>query len=144
MFALVLMLFGLGQLALAKTVYYEWNVTYVTAAPDGFERRVIGINGQWPCPQLDADLGDDVVVNVYNGLPDQSTTIHWHGIHQNGTSHMDGASGTNQCPIAPGQRFTYKWKVSIFFAIHNNISNNLTGRPTRYLLVSLSQCRPVP
>lgn len=108
--SLLLMSF-LAPLALAKTVYYNWNITYVQAAPDGFERRVIGINGAWPCPQIDADIGDTVIVDAYNGLPDQSTSLHWHGIHQNGTNEMDGATGFTQCPIAPGSSFRYEWKV---------------------------------
>lgn len=30
-------------------VEYNWNITYATANPDGvYERRVIGVNGQWP------------------------------------------------------------------------------------------------
>lgn len=107
----LILLVSLAQAVIAKTIYYNWNITYVNAAPDGFERRVIGINGQWPCPQLDADLGDTVVVDVYNGLPDQSMSMHWHGIHQNGTNEMDGPVGFTQCPIVPGGCFRYEWKV---------------------------------
>lgn len=33
----------------AAVVTYDWNITYVTTNPDGLmERRVIGINGQFP------------------------------------------------------------------------------------------------
>lgn len=46
---------SLALLALASTaaqaavVTYNWNLTYVNANPDGlFERRVIGVNGQFP------------------------------------------------------------------------------------------------
>ena len=66
-----------------------------------------------PCPAIDVSLGDRVVVNAYNGLGNQSTSLHWHGIHQRGTNHMDGSSGATQCPIAPGSSFTYEWVVSI-------------------------------
>jgi iron transport multicopper oxidase len=111
-FGIALLVIAGLQLALAKTVVYNWNIGWVTAAPDGFARPVIGINGQWPNPTIDAHLGDDVVVNVYNGLGNQSTSLHWHGIHQIGTSHMDGASGTSQCPIPPGEHFTYRFHVS--------------------------------
>lgn len=38
----------------------------------------------------------------YNG-----TSIHWHGIRQNQTMHMDGVNGITQCPIAPGDYFVY-------------------------------------
>lgn len=102
-----------GQLAVAKTAYYNWTIGWTTAAPDGFERPVIGINGQWPCPQVDVDVGDTVVVDVYNDLGNQSTSIHWHGIHQYGSNSMDGATGFTQCPIAPGQKFTYEFVVCI-------------------------------
>ncbi|KAI5196373.1 hypothetical protein E4T39_07839 [Aureobasidium subglaciale] len=92
-----------------KTVTYDWNIEWMTAAPDGTARPVIGVNGQWPCPSVDVMEGDLVVVNVYNGLGNESTSLHWHGIHQRGTNHMDGATGVTQCPIAPGQSFTYKF-----------------------------------
>ncbi|THW00187.1 hypothetical protein D6D26_05756, partial [Aureobasidium pullulans] len=92
-----------------NTVTYDWNIEWVIAAPDGIARPVIGVNGQWPCPSIDVMQGDRVVINVYNGLGNQSTALHWHGIHQRGTNHMDGATGTTQCPIAPGQSFQYEW-----------------------------------
>ena len=111
MLALFLFLFGFAPFAFAKTVYYNWNITWVTAAPDGYSRPVIGINGQWPCPQVDVDVGDRMVVNVYNDLGNQSTGLHWHGIHQNGSTDMDGASGVGQCPIAPRLSFTYDFIV---------------------------------
>lgn len=105
------LLFGFGPLALAKTVHYDWNVGWVTAAPDGFSRPVIGINGEWPCPQIDVALGDRLVIDVHNDLGNQSTSLHWHGLHQYGTNDMDGSSGATQCPIAPGQSFTYDFNV---------------------------------
>ncbi|KAJ5099685.1 Multicopper oxidase abr1 [Penicillium argentinense] len=96
----LLALAGLAaNLAVAKEVYLDWNVTWVNASPDGFERPVIGINGQWPCPQVDVEVGDRVIVDVYNGLGNQSTGIHWHGFHQYGTGIMDGSSSVTQCPI---------------------------------------------
>ncbi|KAG9679669.1 conidial pigment biosynthesis oxidase Abr1/brown 1, partial [Aureobasidium melanogenum] len=92
-----------------NTVTYDWKLEWMIAAPDGVARPVIGVNGQWPCPSIDVMEGDRVVVNVYNGLGNESTSLHWHGIHQRGTNHMDGPSGATQCPIAPGQSFTYDW-----------------------------------
>lgn len=103
----------LAQLAVAKDVYLSWNVTWVNAAPDGFERPVIGINGQWPCPQIDVDLGDRLIVDLYNGLGDQSTGIHWHGFSQYMTGVMDGSSEVTQCPLPPGQHMRYDFQVCI-------------------------------
>ncbi|KAJ5223687.1 Multicopper oxidase abr1 [Penicillium chermesinum] len=107
-----LLLAGAATLAAAKDVYLNWNVTWVNAAPDGFERPVIGINGQWPCPQIDVDLGDRLIVDVHNGLGNQSTGVHWHGIHQYATGVMDGASGVTQCPIPPGEHMQYHFEVN--------------------------------
>lgn len=111
MLSFIFLLCGFGPLAFAKTVHYNWNIGWVTAAPDGFSRPVIGINGQWPCPQIDVDVGDRLVVDIYNGLGNQSTSLHWHGIHQKGTNDMDGSSGATQCPVAPGQSFKYDFNV---------------------------------
>ncbi|KAJ5241234.1 Multicopper oxidase abr1 [Penicillium citrinum] len=105
----VLFLAGFAaKLVAAKDVHLEWNVTWVNAAPDGFERPVIGINNQWPCPQVDVEVGDRVIVDLYNGLGNQSTGIHWHGFKQYGTAIMDGATDVTQCPIAPGQHMQYQ------------------------------------
>lgn len=33
----------------AALVELDWNITYTNANPDGlYERRVVGVNGQWP------------------------------------------------------------------------------------------------
>ncbi|CAI7678208.1 unnamed protein product [Penicillium discolor] len=99
-------------LAAAKDVYFNWNITWVNAAPDGFERPVIGINGQWPCPQIDVDVGDQLIVDVYNGLGNESTSIHWHGMRQEGSGVMDGAVGVTQCALPPGSQMQYHFDIT--------------------------------
>jgi iron transport multicopper oxidase len=97
----------------AKTVTYDFNVTWVTANPDGLkERKVVGINGQWPLPVIEVDKGDQLIVNMHNGLPDKNATIHFHGMYQNGTNEMDGPSMVTQCPVPPGADFTYNFTVN--------------------------------
>lgn len=103
-----LLVSGIGY---ADYVHLEWNITWVRAAPDGFSRPMIGINHQWPCPQVDVNLGDIIVADVYNGLGNESTSIHWHGFHQNTTNMMDGAVGVTQCAIPPGQSLRYEFAV---------------------------------
>jgi len=112
----VFLLLSLGGLALAGTVTYDWSIDWVTAAPDGFSRQVIGINGAWPCPPIEATVGDTVVINVFNNLGSESTGIHFHGLSQTGTQVMDGASGVTQCPIPPGSHFTYSFQVSLLMS----------------------------
>ncbi len=102
----------LQTFVIAKTVTYDWTVTYVSVNPDGFQRRAIGINGQWPCPAINVDVGDQVVVNLKNGLTDEYTSLHWHGIFQKGTNDMDGPPGVVACEIAPGESFTYNFAIN--------------------------------
>ncbi|CAN8103463.1 unnamed protein product [Discula destructiva] len=97
----------------AATVTYDFDIGWVTANPDGvFDRPVIGINGQWPIPTITADVGDRVIVNVMNSLGNQSTSLHFHGLFQNGTAHMDGPVGVSQCEIPPGSSFKYDFNIT--------------------------------
>ncbi|OQU96854.1 hypothetical protein CLAIMM_02879 [Cladophialophora immunda] len=68
-------------------------------------------NGIFPGPLLEACWGDTVNVTVVNNMTFNGTSIHWHGIRQWKTMHMDGVNGITQCPIAPGDSFSYVWKV---------------------------------
>ena len=103
-------LVALVQMAVAATVTYNWDLTWVTANPDGaMARPVIGINGQWPCPTINVGVGDRLVVNVNNKLGNETTGIHFHGLYQQGSAQMDGAVGVTQCSIPPGSQFTYEF-----------------------------------
>ena len=96
----------------AAIVTYDFNITWVTANPDGaFPRPTIGINGQWPLPHITATVGDRVVVNVLNQLGNQSTSLHFHGLYMNGSTQMDGVVGASQCTIPAGASFKYDFKV---------------------------------
>jgi len=81
----------LASVAEAATKTFQWDMSYVTAAPNGVSRSVIGINGQWPPPTVFVDKGDQVVIQVVNHLNDgEEITLHTHGIFQNGTNFYDG------------------------------------------------------
>ncbi|KAI9690252.1 MAG: hypothetical protein M1822_009213 [Bathelium mastoideum] len=106
------LLLPFGLLSQAATVTFDWNITWVTANPDAaFDRPTIGINGQWPLPLLNITKGDRVIVNVDNQLGNESTSIHFHGLFQNGTTEMDGPVGVSQCAIPPGASFTYNFTI---------------------------------
>ena len=111
MLAFILLLISYCQFTVSKTVKYDWSIDWVTASPDGFTRPVIGINGQWPCPQVDVDLGDRLIVTIHNNLGNESTGLHWHGINQYGHATMDGSAGVAQCPVPPNSSFTYDFPV---------------------------------
>ncbi|KAF2497204.1 iron transport multicopper oxidase FET3 precursor [Lophium mytilinum] len=96
----------------AATVTYDFDIGWVYANPDGMANRpVIGINGKWPIPIIAADIGDRIIVNAKNSLGNESTSLHFHGLYQNGTNHMDGPVGVTQCGIAPGSSFTYNFTI---------------------------------
>ena len=66
------------------------------------------INGSIPGPILRWREGDTVTLRVTNRLP-VSSSIHWHGIIL--PFKMDGVPGISYPGIAPGERFTYRFKV---------------------------------
>lgn len=104
------------SLAAAATINHDFNVTWVRANPDNaFERPVIGINGQWPIPTIECNVGDRIVINLNNQLGNQSTSLHFHGLYQNGTNQMDGPSGVTQCGVPPGSSITYNFTVRLHF-----------------------------
>ncbi|KAJ1955322.1 ferroxidase fet3, partial [Dipsacomyces acuminosporus] len=103
---------ALASAAAAKEVKYYWDVGYVNTNPDGkMDRRVIGVNGAWPPPPIHASLNDTLVIEARNSL-DKPTTLHAHGMFQNGTNYMDGPFMVTQCGIAPGSNMTYRFPIT--------------------------------
>jgi FtsP/CotA-like multicopper oxidase with cupredoxin domain len=72
----------------------------------GIKTRAWTYNGKIPGPLIRAKVGDRIIVNFKNSLP-QSTTIHWHGLRV--PNDMDGAPGITQEPIAAGAQFRYEF-----------------------------------
>ncbi|PSN66585.1 laccase Lcc4 [Corynespora cassiicola Philippines] len=91
---------------------YWLDITNQTLAPDGIERIVLAFNGTFPGPLIEANWGDNVVIHVHNSLTENGTSIHWHGIRQNLTVLDDGVPSITQCPIAPGDTLTYRWRAT--------------------------------
>jgi len=67
------------------------------------------INGSLPGPTLRMREGDTVTIRVTNRLA-VDTSIHWHGIIL--PYQMDGVPGISFRGIAPGETFTYQFKVA--------------------------------
>lgn len=133
----------LGSSALAAIVNYDFNISWVTAQPDGFSRPTIGINGEWPIPQITANVGDRVIINVVNGLGNQTTSLHFHGLYMNGTPHMDGPVSVTQCAIPPGGSFVYDFHVSWIGPVAVAYYSMPLDQPTGNLLVSLARLGPI-
>lgn len=139
-------LIAFATAARAATRTYDFEIGWVTANPDNaMARPVMGINGQWPLPHITATTGDQVIVNVKNSLGNQSTSLHFHGLYQNGTTNMDGQVAVTQCPIAPGASFQYDFMVS-WTAMELSLvksKTDQTDQTTRHILVPLSHARAV-
>ena len=131
----------------AETRTYNFSVGWVTRNPDGLRPRpVIGINGQWPIPQIEAVVGDRVVVHLTNQLGNQSTSLHFHGLFMNGTNEMDGVVGVTQCGVPPGSSFTYNftvWKSSVggALAVANAICRSINLARTGTTLILMANTR---
>ena len=98
-------------LSYAEILTYHWDVTWVNGAPDGFSRPIIGVNGRWPCPLIEANVGDTVILKLTNLLGNETSGIHFHGINQIDSPEMDGSSGVAQCPCPPNKTITYSFLV---------------------------------
>ncbi|GLA31646.1 hypothetical protein AnigIFM63604_002414 [Aspergillus niger] len=103
-------LFIFFQWALCRVVEYNLTLTWEELEVAGITRKAVLINGQFPGPPLRLKQGDNVEVVVTNNMP-FSTTIHFHGIRQQGTPWSDGVPGLTQLPIGPGDQFLYAWKA---------------------------------
>ncbi|VFQ94363.1 unnamed protein product [Cuscuta campestris] len=88
---------------------HTWNVTYGDISPLGVSLKGILINGLFPGPEIRNVTNTNVIINVYNNL-DEGFLLSWNGVINRGNPYQDGMSGTN-CPIPPGQNFTYKLQL---------------------------------
>ncbi|CBX99496.1 similar to iron transport multicopper oxidase FET3 [Plenodomus lingam JN3] len=103
----------LASAAYGAVVTYDFEAGWVYANPDGQQTRPVqGINGQWPIPPIVANVGDQIIVNLKNSLGNESTSLHFHGLYMNGTTHMDGPVAVTQCAVVPGSSFTYNFTIN--------------------------------
>lgn len=91
-------------------VRYDLEVSHELRAPDGYTRRVITVNGEFPAPAIRVKQWDYLEVRVHNRFASDLTTLHFHGINMRGTPDMDGVPFVSQCPFGM-EGFTYKFLV---------------------------------
>lgn len=89
--------------------FFTWNVTYGDIYPLGVRQQGILINGQFPGPDIYSVTNENLIINVYNSLP-EPFLLSWNGVQQRRNSYQDGVFGTT-CPIPPGKNFTYHLQV---------------------------------
>jgi len=88
----------------------EFDLTVAETAVNftGAPRIATTVNGSIPAPTLRWLEGDTVTIRVNNHMR-VPTSIHWHGILL--PYQMDGVPGISFTGIAPGETFTYRFKV---------------------------------
>ncbi|MCL7023832.1 hypothetical protein MKW94_020226 [Papaver nudicaule] len=109
--------------------FFDWVVTYGDIYPLGVKQQGILINGQFPGPQIDSVTNDNLIINVLNNLT-EPFLLSWNGLQQRRNSWQDGMPGTN-CPIPPGQNFTYilqvKDQIGSFFYFPSTAFHKAAG-----------------
>jgi CopA family copper-resistance protein len=87
---------------------FDLTVAQLPVNFTGAPRMATAVNGSIPAPTLRWREGDTVTIRVTNRLA-VDTSIHWHGILL--PYQMDGVPGISFKGIAPGETFTYRFKV---------------------------------
>lgn len=88
---------------------YDLTIDELPVNYTGAQRTAVAINGQVPGPTLRFREGDTVTIRVTNRLR-TTTALHWHGLIV--PADMDGVPGVSFAGIAPGETFTYRFKVN--------------------------------
>ena len=95
---------------------YDFTISRAALSPDGFQKSMILVNGQYPGPTIEANWGDTIQVTVRNNIqsPAEGTAMHWHGFLQKNSQWNDGVPGVSQCPIVPGGSETYRFQADLY------------------------------
>src|SRR5918992_3718247 len=73
----------------------------------GRASRASLLNGSLPAPTLEARVGDVLEIRLTNRMS-EPTVLHWHGLRI--PAAMDGTESV-QRPVAPGETFTYRYRL---------------------------------
>lgn len=100
----------------------------VLADGSNHERALKLFNKTMPGPTLTVYVNQQVLVHVRNHMLSDGVTVHFHGIEMRDTPWMDGSAFVTQCPILPGQTFTYKFtpKQSGTYFYHSHTGVQMT------------------
>ncbi|KAJ4825831.1 Laccase-6 [Turnera subulata] len=94
----------------SSTRFYDFKVQTKTINKLCNTHQIVVVNDMFPGPVVYAQEGDRIIAKVTNESP-YNATIHWHGVRQILSCWFDGPSYITQCPIQPGQTFTYEFTI---------------------------------
>jgi len=93
----------------ARVVEYKLTIAERTSKPAGAPAQVLTINGTSPGPVLRFREGDVARITVTNGLADDTTSLHWHGVLVPNLE--DGVPVVTTPIIAPGKSRTFEFLI---------------------------------
>lgn len=101
-----------AEVPVGRVRRYHLEVSEQPISPDGttMEHGKV-FNRRYPGPWIEACWGDWLEITVTNNLRWNGTSVHWHGIRQFESFQHDGVNGITECPIAPGDSFTYRFRA---------------------------------
>ena len=100
----------------SNAVIQSYTLVITREILPGFNGLRVAVNGSSPGPQISVILGNTVRITVINGIFDDSTSIHWHGMELRNTPWMDGLINVTQCPISNqfgNNTFVYEFTPTI-------------------------------
>ncbi|XP_021715477.1 laccase-4-like [Chenopodium quinoa] len=112
--ALILVIVGCLLPALlveSRVRHYKFNVVLKNHTRLCSTKQIVTVNGKYPGPTIVAREDDTVLVKVVNHVK-YNLSIHWHGVRQIRTGWSDGPAYITQCPIQPGQTYTYNFTLT--------------------------------
>jgi FtsP/CotA-like multicopper oxidase with cupredoxin domain len=93
----------------ARVVEYRLSISEQTLSPAGQPTQALTINGGTPVAVLRFREGDVARITVVNGLADDSTSLHWHGLLV--PNLQDGVPVVTTPVIGPGQSRTFEFLI---------------------------------
>ncbi|KAI3423294.1 uncharacterized protein J3R85_011138 [Psidium guajava] len=106
-----LVLVASASMASSAIVEHTFHVQNLTVNRLCHRQVITAVNGSLPGPAIHVQEGDTLVVHVFNKSP-YNLTIHWHGVFQLLSGWSDGPEYITQCPIRPGNSYTYKFTIT--------------------------------
>jgi CopA family copper-resistance protein len=99
---------AIGSARVLTGTEFDLTIAQTPVNFTGAPRMATTVNGSLPAPTLRWCEGDTITLRVTNRLAEEAS-IHWHGILL--PFQMDGVPGISFKGIAPGETFTYRFKV---------------------------------
>lgn len=92
-------------------IVHEYTLVLRKERLEGHLKVQYTINHTVPGPLILIPLGDSVAITVINEIPNDATTLHWHGMTLSKEGYNDGVVGLTQCSIkntTAMNTFTYR------------------------------------